>query len=145
VAGASEALRDLEMGLLPRDLADSGLEGALRRLADRMPMRVAVRVAATNVPPEVAVAVYFACAEALSNVVKHACATRSEVLVTVAGESAIAVVADDGRGGAVLTSEGGLQGLKDRMEGLGGVLTVESPVGGGTRVTATVPVDAPQR
>jgi uncharacterized protein YhfF len=51
------------------------------------------------------------------------------------------VIADDGRGGAVLDPEGGLQGLADRLAAVGGTLEVDSPEGGGTRLTVTIPMN----
>jgi signal transduction histidine kinase len=61
--------------------------------------------------------------------------TESNGLVLVA-------IADDGIGGADASRGSGLRGLADRVEALGGRLSVRSPMGGGTRLDATIPVDA---
>jgi signal transduction histidine kinase len=89
--------------------------------------------------------VYFVCAEALANVAKHAATSRATVDVVVQAGRVVAVVADDGRGGAEPGRGTGLRGLSDRVEALGGTLVVTSPSGGGTRVRAELPLGAHSR
>jgi signal transduction histidine kinase len=85
------------------------------------------------------VAAYFVCSEALANVAKYADASR--VVVDIAARDAALVVSvrDDGRGGAVVEDGSGLRGLVDRVEALGGRLTVRSPAGEGTLIVAELP------
>ncbi len=85
-------------------------------------------------------AVYYACAEALSNAAKHAAASRVTMRVVIRCDVVSLVVADDGIGGADPAAGSGLQGLADRVEALGGSLLVDSLGGGGTRMRATIPL-----
>jgi signal transduction histidine kinase len=78
------------------------------------------------------------CAESLTNVAKHAEASRVHIGITQEGGQ-LTVVADDGIGGADPSRSSGLRGLADRVEALGGRLAVDSPPGGGTRVMAELP------
>jgi signal transduction histidine kinase len=133
-------LRELAAGLHPRALAERGLPGALAELAARSPAAVELSVADEQLPDEVQEAVYFVCAEALANVAKHASASRVAVTVDVQSEIVSIVVADDGVGGADDRRGSGLRGLGDRVEAVGGSLAVESPPGGGTRLTAEIPL-----
>jgi len=84
--------------------------------------------------------VFFLCSETLANVAKYAAATSASVDVERAGPSLVVRVADDGLGGADPTRGSGLRGLRDRVEALGGRLTIRSPVGAGTRVEAELPI-----
>jgi signal transduction histidine kinase len=94
---------------------------------------------------EVEAAVYFVCAEALANVAKHAAASRATVDVAVRSGRVVAEVADDGSGGADPGRGSGLRGLTDRVETLGGALTLASPNGGGTRLRVELPLDPRRR
>jgi signal transduction histidine kinase len=87
----------------------------------------------------VEVTAYFVVSEALTNAAKHADASRVSVAGCVRDRQLWIEVADDGRGGADGAWASGLQGLVDRLVALGGRLTVQSPPGGGTRVTAVIP------
>jgi signal transduction histidine kinase len=88
------------------------------------------------------VAAYFVCAEALTNVAKHAAASRVTVTVTATtGDGRVRVeIADDGIGGADPAGGSGLRGLADRVETFGGTLRVESVPGRGTRIAAEIPL-----
>jgi signal transduction histidine kinase len=139
-AGLAE-LRELARGLHPAVLA-RGLELALAGIAERTPVPVELIVEAPAERPEaVDAAAYYVVAEALTNVVRYANASRARVRVTTSGGELRVDVVDDGIGGADLASGSGLQGLRDRVEAIGGRLELHSPVGGGTRVTAFLPVD----
>jgi signal transduction histidine kinase len=86
------------------------------------------------------VAAYYVVAEALTNVAKYAEASMVAVDVH-AGDSVIELaVRDDGVGGADPTRGSGLVGLRDRVEALGGTMSVASSPGEGTSVTATIPI-----
>jgi signal transduction histidine kinase len=134
--GALEELRDLARGLHPAVLSERGLVPALEALAARSPVPVTIHASLDGRLPEAAeVALYFVAAEALANVAKYASATAVEIHV---GPDAIAI-SDDGVGGASPDGGSGLRGLSDRVEALGGRLSVDSPPGVGTTVRAHVP------
>jgi signal transduction histidine kinase len=93
-------------------------------------------------PDQVELAAYYTVAETLTNTAAHASATVIDVEVET-GEGVLRVrVRDDGRGGADLTGGSGLVELTDRVEALGGRLSLHSPPGGGTRVQVSLPVTA---
>ncbi|HEY6593657.1 MAG TPA: ATP-binding protein, partial [Asanoa sp.] len=81
----------------------------------------------------------FVVAEALTNVVKHAHAERADVNVDLEDSTLRVAVRDDGVGGAQPDGSG-LVGLRDRLEALDGGLAIDSPLGGGTLVTAEIPL-----
>jgi signal transduction histidine kinase len=133
-------LRELAHGLHPAVLSRHGLAAALRGLADRAPVPVELEVTRERAPAAVEAAVYFTIAEALTNVAKHARATRVRVSGEIVDGELRAEVRDDGIGGAAVTAGSGLRGLADRLEALGGALSVDSPRGGPTSVRAFVPL-----
>jgi signal transduction histidine kinase len=133
-----EDLELLARGLHPRVLSDRGLAVALEQLCSRSPVPVEVRVPAGRFPERTETTVWYACAEALANVWKHAVATQVVVQVEASPGSLRAVVRDDGVGGAMLSSGGGLAGLVDRVTGVGGRLSLASSTAG-TDVTIEVP------
>ncbi|MCW2574519.1 MAG: histidine kinase [Modestobacter sp.] len=139
-----DELREIARGLNPRALADGGLRPALTTLARRsaVPARLDVRVDG-RLPDQIELAAYYVVAEALTNAAKHAGASEADVEVA-SGEGLLRVrVRDDGRGGADLTHGSGLVGLTDRVEALGGRLTLHSPPGAGTAVQVLLPLTAP--
>jgi PAS domain S-box-containing protein len=139
---ATSDLRELAQGIHPRVLADRGLRAALSSLADRAPCPVLLDVPEGRFPEAVEATVYFLVAEALTNVAKHAQASRVTVNGRVTGKALYLEVADDGVGGAREDPRGGLEGLADRLAAVGGALSVESPSGGGTTLRARVPLSA---
>ncbi len=139
VASAVDELQTLSRGLHPREL-QGGLAPALRALAEHSQVPMELAVPDVRLGSEIEAAVYFLCAEGLANVTKHAGASRVRVAVRP-GEQAVTVeLRDDGIGGADAQRGRGLRGLSDRIEALGGWLTVESPPTGGTRLTAELPI-----
>ncbi|MFA4927473.1 MAG: ATP-binding protein, partial [Patulibacter sp.] len=137
-------LRELVRGVLPAALVERGLGAAADELADRMPLPTTVEAGDERYPTTVESALWFVISEALANVAKHADADRAAVLVVRTREGVRIEVRDDGRGGAtpVRRPDGGgsgLRGIADRVDVLGGHLTVDSPPGGGTRIVAEVP------
>jgi signal transduction histidine kinase len=148
--GASEQLktalaelRELAKGIHPAILTEAGLGPALRSLAREATVPVTVRLdVPDDLSPPVAAAAYFVAAEALANVAKYAEASRVELVAETEGGQLRIEIADDGRGGADPATGSGLRGLTDRVAALGGRLDVRSPVGGGTRVVATLPLTA---
>ena len=91
-------------------------------------------------PEHVEATVYYIVSEALTNVTKHAAATRVQVSVLREGGVLRCEVADDGRGGADTSSGTGILGLRDRAEAAGGTLSLVSPPGRGTVVVAVLPL-----
>jgi signal transduction histidine kinase len=130
----------LALGLHPRVLSEHTLEEALARIARACPVPVELRVSGDLVPSGAQAAVYFLCAEALTNVAKYADA--SLVTVTVAADDARVVVSvhDDGVGGADPAGGTGIRGLIDRIETLGGTLSLASEPSRGTHLAAEVPL-----
>jgi signal transduction histidine kinase len=116
------------------------LAGALDAVVERVPVPVELSVDAKGLPPPVEAAVYFVCSEAVANVVKYASASRVRVSVAADEERVTLRVEDDGIGGAALDAGSGLRGLADRVEALGGALSVDSPPGAGTRLAAEIPL-----
>jgi signal transduction histidine kinase len=133
-------LRDLARGIHPTTLSERGLAAALGDLVAIFPVPVDLRVLKGRVAPAAELAIYFTVAEALTNVAKHARATVVSVQVDVEGGALTARVADNGVGGARATAGSGLHGLYDRLNAIGGTLTVDSPPGDGTTVCARIPV-----
>jgi signal transduction histidine kinase len=133
-------LRELGRGLHPGELSDQGLRAALATLAARNPVRVELTVADVRLPPEIETACYFVCAEALANVTKYASASSVSIRVALEDDRLRARITDDGVGGADPSRGTGLRGLRDRVEALGGTLTVESSPGHGTRLSVEIPV-----
>jgi signal transduction histidine kinase len=137
---AVEELRELARGVHPAILTEEGLGHALESLALRTPLLVSVEDRSDGrMPPEVEATAYFVACEALANVVKHARATRAAISIERRNGSLSLGIADDGVGGARPEPGSGLSGLADRVEALGGTITIESPAGSGTHVKAEIP------
>src|SRR5580704_1262606 len=146
VADVLAELQEIARGLHPAVLTDSGLRPALRALVRRSGVPVSLDVQVKGRLPEpVEVAAYYAVAEALTNIAKYAGASAAEVEAT-ADESVLEVwVRDDGRGGADFGRGSGLAGLKDRIEALGGRISLHSPPGAGTTLQIALPLSGPTR
>jgi signal transduction histidine kinase len=136
---ANTDLRDLAHGILPATLS-RGLDAAIETLVARIRLPVSVNVTAERMAPELEATAYFIVAEALTNTVKHARASRAEVTATVEDGALRVEVRDDGVGGARTNGRTGLLGLRDRVAAMNGDLCVESPPGGGTRIEARLPL-----
>jgi signal transduction histidine kinase len=132
-------LRELAHGILPSVLLHGGLSAGVDALVSRSSVPVTVSISGGQFSPEVEATAYFVVAEALTNVAKHSQAQSAEVRVQVEDGALLIEVRDDGVGGADARGSG-LLGLADRIAVLDGDLKVESPQGGGTRVTAAIPV-----
>jgi PAS domain S-box-containing protein len=140
----NEELRELAHGILPAVLTREGLRAGLQALVSRLDLPVHVEVPTDRLQAEIEASAYFTVAEALTNVVKHSHATRAEVRASVDDGLLRIDIRDDGSGGADPAGHG-LVGMSDRVTALGGWLQIESPKGGGTRVTATLPLFMPPR
>jgi signal transduction histidine kinase len=140
VAAAQADLEDLARGLHPRLLAEQGLAVALDDLAGRVGVPTSVAAPTSRFEPGVEIAAWYACAEAMANVAKHAAATSAVIDVHEDGSALVAVVEDDGVGGARLSAVSGLAGLADRLGAVGGSLVVASGQPSGTRLEAHIPL-----
>jgi signal transduction histidine kinase len=137
---ALDELRELASGIHPRVLVDGGLGEGLRELARRATVPVQVAEVEERFPASIEAAAYFVCSEALANVAKYAQASRVRVELARQDRALLLDVVDDGVGGASLSAGTGLRGVADRVEALGGSLRVESPPGGGTRLSVELPL-----
>ncbi|MEU8610167.1 sensor domain-containing protein [Actinoplanes sp. NPDC048791] len=148
VTEALAELRDIVRGMHPPAL-DDGLEVALTTLAARSAVPAEVTVSLPARPPDAtASALYFAVAELLTNVARHANASRVRINLRKENRRLRLTVTDDGHGGAAVIDFGrtrpaasgtGLAGLARRAAALDGSLTVNSPPGGPTTVTMILP------
>jgi signal transduction histidine kinase len=139
-----EQLREIARGLHPSVLADGGLRSALTALARRsaIPVRLDLRVAG-RFPERAELTAYYAVSEALANTAKHAHASGAEVEVTAEQGMLRVRVSDDGLGGADFSRGSGLAGLRDRVEAVGGRISLRSQPGAGTAVEIGLPLRAP--
>jgi signal transduction histidine kinase len=137
-------LRELAHGLHPAVLGNHGLGAALQSLTARAPLPVELIVDVEQRPPApVEVAAYYLVSEALTNVAKYANAQTVTVRVAREHGNLFVAVADDGIGGANPAAGSGLRGLADRVESLGGRLSVTSPPADGTTIRAAIPCGSP--
>jgi signal transduction histidine kinase len=133
-------LRNLARGIHPAVLSDRGLDAALSSLAGRAPVPVAVTVSVPDRPPAaIETTAYFVVAEALTNIAKHAGATRAAVNVARQNGHLTVEVTDDGIGGADVKRGTGLSGLVDRVTAVDGTVHLSSPAGGPTILTVELP------
>jgi signal transduction histidine kinase len=133
-------LRDLVRGIHPPVLADRGLGDAVRALALETPVNAKLDVDLPDrLAPPVESAAYFAVAEVLANVVKHAHARTVDIHIRHDGDALRIAITDDGVGGADPAKGSGLRGVERRLGTFDGILAVNSPVGGPTIVVIEVP------
>jgi signal transduction histidine kinase len=141
--GAEEAMTELRgviRTVYPPILADRGLTGALTAVTARcgVPTRLHVDEIG-RVPAAVEAVVYYAVAEALTNIVKHSRATAAEVRLSRAADRLRVTITDDGVGGADEGAGTGLAGIRGRVLALDGEAQVDSPAGGPTTITVELP------
>jgi signal transduction histidine kinase len=143
-AAAIADIRELARGVHPAILTEAGLGPALASLAVRAPLPVLVTDELDRrLPSSVEATAYFVTAEALTNAIKHAGATRVDVRTWLADDQLHVDVQDDGRGGADPSDGTGLTGIQDRVAALGGTLSVRSDTGQGTRLEVALPCASP--
>ena len=140
LAVALAELRELTQGIRPAILVERGLAAALDDLSRRaaLPVRLDVDVPG-RLPEQVESAGYFVASEALANAAKHSHASEVRLVASPEDDVLVLEIADDGIGGAASSGGSGLSGLTDRVEALGGRLTVSSPPGRGTTLRAEIP------
>jgi signal transduction histidine kinase len=146
LTGVSTDLQEISRGIHPAILSRGGLGPALKTLARRSVVPVALGVDVDQrLPESVEVAAYYVVAESLTNAAKHAQASEITVTVDTDGSNVRLSVRDDGIGGADSGRGSGLTGLTDRVEALGGHLQMSSPTGSGTSLLATIPFEPARR
>ncbi|MER5770406.1 sensor histidine kinase [Streptomyces sp. NPDC001985] len=137
---ALQELRDLARGIHPAILTDRGLSAALSSIGARCTAPVKVTVELTERPaPAIEGIAYFTVSELLQNISKHARATSASVEVWRTADRLLIQVGDNGVGGARLDAGTGMSGLAERLGAVDGLFVLDSPAGGGTRVTVEVP------
>ncbi|ASO18265.1 signal transduction histidine kinase [Actinoalloteichus hoggarensis] len=137
---ALSELRDLVRGIHPPVLSDRGLTGGIQALAIGSPLQVQVDVSLPErLPAPVESAAYFAVAEVLTNAAKHSGATEAWVRARHVRGSLSVLVGDDGRGGVVQDTAGGLHGIERRLSAFDGTMHISSPAGGPTIISIELP------
>jgi signal transduction histidine kinase len=141
LASAVADLEQLALGLFPATLGSRPVDVLVREIAAGMPApaQIDVNGPVENLPPGLRALIYFFCSECLANMAKHSGASAATVRMNVTAGLLAMSVSDDGRGAASLANSRGLRGLADRIEVAGGVLSVVSPPGGPTRISAEIP------
>jgi signal transduction histidine kinase len=139
--GAVDALRDFAHGIHPASVTRFGLPSALREVADQSAVPVDLDVRTNGRLPEpIEVATYFIVSEALTNAAKHGQASSVTVHVEAGDDRLQVVIRDDGVGGAEFGHGSGLVGLKDRVEALGGWISLRSEPAAGTSLEIEFPL-----
>jgi signal transduction histidine kinase len=134
-------LRELARGIHPAILTEAGLGPAVESLAARSPVPTDVTAVPTRrLSPAIESTAYFVVSEALANTAKYASATRATVSALSLDNSLRIEIGDDGVGGADPARGSGLRGLADRVSAIGGSMSIDSPVGRGTRLVAELPL-----
>jgi signal transduction histidine kinase len=142
MSGVLMELQEISRGLHPAILAHGGLEAALITLARRSPVPVKLHThARRRLPEQIEATIYYIVCEALTNVAKHANASVVHVDLSMQDEGFRLSIRDDGHGGADLGRGSGLIGLSDRVAAFDGTMQVMSPVGEGTSLLITIPVE----
>jgi len=145
-AEAVEALVQLARGIYPPLLAERGVPAALRAVISGAGSSAQVsETAVGRYSSSAEAAAYFCCLEALQNAAKHAGAAAVRVELRGEPDTLILDVADDGPGfdPGTVTAGSGLANMRDRVESVGGSLSIDSRPGEGTRIHAVLPVRTP--
>jgi PAS domain S-box-containing protein len=157
IIGITETVRSISQGLRPSIIEVLGLTAALRRLLQDFEKYHHLRISQDLedidglFAPEAQIAIYRILQESLTNIGRHAQATRVAVRIQKLGEKVSFVIEDDGKGfdlGEILSRDPkeqglGLTAMEERVHMLGGRLSVSSQKGRGTRISFVIPVDAP--
>jgi signal transduction histidine kinase len=137
---ATSELRELSHGILPRALSNGGLRAGIEALVSRLRLPVVTSVTGERMPEALEATAYFIVAEALTNTVRHARAGRATITAALKRGELWLEVGDDGVGGARTDAGSGLLGLRDRAAAVDGRISVHSPPGEGTTITARLPL-----
>ncbi|MFF2272512.1 sensor histidine kinase [Agromyces sp. NPDC058136] len=138
---AADELRRLVHEVMPSALVERGLVLAAEDLVDRMPIPTTFTADGleAELAPTIANVAYFVVAEGLANTVKHAGAVSASVRLARTGDVLTIEIADDGVGGISPRNGRGLSGLADRIDAVGGRMSLDSTPSGGTRLSAELP------
>jgi len=139
LAAVLDELRDLAHGIHPAVLSQVGLARAVQSLAERYTTPIEIDLPPGRLPESAELTAYFVIAEAITNAIKHACADEITVTGAQADGWLRVEIADDGKGGASASAGTGISGVIDRVRGVGGDVTLESPAGHGTRIQVSIP------
>lgn len=131
-------IRAVSRGAQPALLAERGLAPAVDALAERAPVPVKLEIVAKDLPVTAERTAYYMIAEGLTNMAKHASASRASVSICRDHGDAQVTISDDGRGGAQISPGSGLEGLNDRVAAIGGTFHITSGPSG-TTLEATIP------
>jgi signal transduction histidine kinase len=135
-----DELREISRGIHPAVLSEAGLGPALKALARRSAVPVELHLdLGPQLAEHVEVAAYYIASEALTNAAKHARASVVHLQVERTDGALTLSVRDDGIGGADAANGSGIIGLKDRVDSLGGMISVSSPPGLGTTLSVRLP------
>ncbi len=141
IESANHEVRELARGIHPAILTKGGLGPALKMIARRSSVPVALDLELdVRLPERTEITAYFVAVEALTNASKHAQASTVHLTVEIVERDLRLSISDDGVGGADPARGSGLVGLRDRVEAAGGTLTVHSPPGEGTQITVELPI-----
>ena len=141
VRAVAAQLDAFSRGLGASAALEAGLSAALRELVEHSPVPVAISVPARRWSSVVEETVYFVASEALTNIARHANASGARLTLVDIRTELTLTIEDDGRGGAAIAAGSGLEGMTLRVQASGGRLSIEDRRGGGTRLTATLPLD----
>jgi signal transduction histidine kinase len=138
---AIDELRALAHGNHPPLLQERGLAPVIADMAARSPIPIKLGgLPPRRLSPSAEASAYYVIAEAVANAQKHARASTIRLSVRTRGSAVVVEVADDGAGGASETPGSGLEGLRERVEAVGGTFAVDSPSSRGTRIIAAIPI-----
>jgi signal transduction histidine kinase len=138
---AAADLRRLVHNVLPSSLTERGLTAATEDLVDRLsiPAILESEIEDSSISATTTHTAYFIVAEALTNAVKHSGASSVRVRLSGDPRNLRIDIRDNGVGGVTMNDGAGLRGLTDRVDVLGGTLTVDSPRNHGTRLVVNLP------
>jgi signal transduction histidine kinase len=147
-----QQLRNLSRDLYPAALDDLGLNAAVRHLLDGVATRAGLKVSLRSsvpdqLPSQIAIGLYRAIHEGITNVVRHACATELDVAMERDDHGVVCIVSDNGVGiasGGFRPAGLGLRGIRDRLKGLHGELEMTSTPGRGTEMIISIPIALPE-
>jgi signal transduction histidine kinase len=133
------SFRAMIQGVAPPELAQYGLSQALHALIERQTIPTVAHIAGGRAPAAVEHVAYLVACEAMTNIAKHADATRITLATELRDDNLVVAIGDNGIGGADMSRGTGLSGLGDRLRSVGGQLELHSPSGVGTTLRAMIP------